>query len=188
MWRLLVLSLCAVVCAAVAVTGLLEAAGVVPLPMSLMALRLPTAFPLHMAAAALALLLLVPVIAMRRRPAWHRPLGRVMLAAVALGGVTALPTAFFGDTHPLARAGFLVQAVLWLGFASVGFRHVRAGRLGAHRAAMARMAAMTTGAVVLRLLLAGTVLTGLDVDFAYGWIAWLAWLLPLAAVEAMLRR
>jgi hypothetical protein len=53
---------------------------------------------------------------------------------------------------------------------------------------MARMAAMTTGAVVLRLLLAGTVLTGLDVDFAYGWIAWLAWLLPLAAVEAMLRR
>jgi uncharacterized membrane protein len=174
---------------AVASVGLLEAAGAIPLPMALTALRarLPVVFPLHMGASALALLLLVPVLLARRRPAWHRWLGRAALVAVAVGGVSALPTALTSDAFPLARAGFLVQAVLWLAFAVVGFRHVRAGQIGAHRAAMARMAAVTAGAVVLRLLLAAVSIAGLDVHAAYGWIAWAAWLLPLATVEIGMR-
>ena len=96
-----------------------------------------------------------------------------------------MASALASDAGPIARAGFLVQAVLWLGFAAMGLFEARRRRFAAHLAAMTSMAAVASGAVLLRFMLAAALLAGLDVDIAYDWIAWLSWLLPLGVVAVL---
>ena len=154
--------ICAALAAAVGVTGLLEATGAVEMPMALepLALRLPKIFPLHMAAGAAALLLIVAALALRRRPALHRPAGRLALVAVMIGGAAALPSALSSSASTVARAGFFAQGVVWLLLAALGYAAIRTRKIALHRAAMLAMAATAFGAVVLRLMLAALDLAG----------------------------
>lgn len=181
-----VLGLWLIVGGLVLVAGVVAAAfgsafGILPLPFRLVLLdeRLPGVFRLHMAASALGLLLLPLVLATRRRPALHRPLGRAAAVAFGVGLVMALPSALASDAEPLARAGFLAQGLLALILMAVGLAGIARGRRDVHGPAMASLAAIVSGAVVLRLLVLGVVALGVPFEPSYTAIAWLAWLLPL---------
>jgi len=173
---------------AVGVTGLLEAVEFAELPWALEPLRdrLPVIFPLHMGAAALALLGITVTLVTRRRPDIHRVVGRLSLACILVGGAAALPTALLSGAGTIARAGFFAQGIVWLVLAAIGYRAIRAGSVALHRAAMLLMASVAFGAIVLRLMLAAASPLALDVLAWYGTIAWLAWLLPVGVVSAAL--
>src|SRR5262249_22175727 len=113
-----------------AAVALALAIGLLPLPYELdqVLRRLPLIFPLHMIAAALALIL-IPIAALARH--WrgvHRALGRLTAAAVVLGGVTALPVALASEATTVVRAGLFAQGVVWLGLLGVPVARIpRAG-------------------------------------------------------------
>jgi hypothetical protein len=183
-WRNVVGATAAAFAVSVGITGLLEATGQIDLPLALepLAGRLPVIFPLHMAAGALALILIAAALSLRDRPALHRPVGRTALAFVLVGGAAALPSALSSSADTLARAGFFAQGVAWLALAAVGYGAIRVRRLTLHRCAMLAMASIAFGAVVLRLMLAALDALGSDVEAWYGVLAWAAWLIPLASV------
>lgn len=188
-WGLIfALSASAALSLAVGTVSLLEAVGAIELPLALLRLaeKLPIVFPLHMGFSALALILIVPTLWWRRRPVLHRRLGRLTLVCVAIGGVTAFPSAVLSEADIVTRLGFGSQALVWLACAGLGFAAARAGRLKLHRAAMSLMVATTSGAVLLRLMLTALAWLGEDTSQWYGLVAWAAWLLPIAVVWAWL--
>lgn len=126
--------------------------------------------------------------AVRRRPRLHRTLGRIYLAAVALGGAGGLALACTATGGVAQRVGFAVLAVLWLATGALGLRAIRAGRVEAHRAWMIRNFALTFAAVTLRLELG--VAMGLGVDFmtVYPWLGWACWVPNALVAELLVRR
>jgi len=173
----------------VGVGAALSGLGLSTLPHDLEVLRarLPVVFALHMVAGGLGLVLATAAIAVRRRPALHRPFGYAAMLLLAAAALAALPAAMESLASPLARAGFAAQAVVCLGCLGAGWRAIRHRDIGRHRRMMAAAAATASGAVVLRLMLIGIDAAGLQVGQAYGIAAWLAWLLPLAGVAVWLR-
>lgn len=151
---------------------------------------LPLVFPLHMVTGALALVLLPLAIALRRRSAVHRVVGRIAAVDVLLAGVTAFPVAWVVPVTRVSAAGFTMQAVTWLVLLALGVRFIRQGRVAAHRACMLLMTATTAGAVVFRVFLALWTLLGTRRLFEafYALDAWIAWLLPLGVTAAVLAK
>lgn len=168
----------------VGVAALGSALGLMPLPYALAVVdeRLPVVFRLHMAASGLGLVLLPAVLLARRRPGIHRPLGIVAACLFAVGLVASLPSALASTAEPLARAGFFTQGVLSLSCLTVGIRAARMRHLDLHRMAMASLAALVSGAVVLRLMLYAVIALRLPFEPSYTVVAWACWVLPLAIV------
>lgn len=144
--------------------------------------RMPFVFSMHMLTSAVALLLMPVVILTRRRPQYHRMLGRLVGGFVVAGGLTALPVAIFSDSSIAARAGFFTQALVWLYLLARGVSSIRIGDRQRHMFYMLAMFAVTTGAIWFRLI-TGTAIA-LQLPFApiYAAAAWLGWLLPLTLV------
>lgn len=155
--------------------------------MFLLADRLPVIFPLHMAASALALILLPLMIATRHSRHLHRPVGRALGVFVAVGGLTALPVAVLSSSGDIARAGFFVQGLVWLALFAAGWRAIRAKDLSRHTRLMFTMAAVTTGAVWFRLITGTALLLQLPFEPMYALAAWAGWLVPLGFVWAWTR-
>ena len=174
---------------ATAGVALAEIAGVLPLAEALevLAARLPTIFPLHMFTGALALAVVPVVIALRKRPRWHRPAGRAALTLTAIAGLTALPSAVMSTAGPVVRAGLFAQGLVWLALGVAGLAAIRAGRRALHMRLMLCMASVAFGAVVLRLMLQASMLLEFDFEQSYAFIAWSAWLAPLALTAALTR-
>lgn len=151
---------------------------------------LPLIFPLHMITGALALILLPLAVALRRRPRWHRLVGRIAAADIVLSGLTAFPVAWVVPVTPWSAAGFSAQATVWLCLLALGIAAIRRGRVEAHRTCMVLMAATTSGALVFRVFLALWAMFGTSRAFElfYSCDAWIAWLLPLAATALVLSR
>lgn len=143
---------------------------------------MPVIFRLHMAASALALLLVPVVIAVRHQPSVHRMLGRVLGAFVVIGGLTALPVAIFSASSVPARAGFFVQGLVWLWLLARGVRAIRDGQRATHVQYMLAMVAVTTGAVWFRIMTGSAIALGLPFEPVYAAAAWLGWLVPLTLV------
>ena len=122
--------------------------GFIALPFEMFELagRSPILFPVHMVSAALALLLAPIVIALRRRPKLHKPLGRLLGAFVVIGGLTALPVAVMSHSPPIARAGFFVQGIVWLYLLAAAIIAIRDRDIQRHAQLMIAMFAVTTGA------------------------------------------
>jgi hypothetical protein len=173
----------------IAAVALATAVGMVDLPFELAVVdeRLPVVFRIHMAAAAMALLLVPVAIAVRRHAALHRPVGRAAALAILIAGTTALPVAGASMASPLARAGFTAQALAWLMLVCLAYVAVRRRKVQRHRALMLMVAAVTSAAIWLRpaMTLAGR--TDWDFPTAYAAIVWGSWLIPLALVAAYLR-
>lgn len=146
--------------------------------------RLPTIFPVHMATGGLALLLVPLTLVLRPWPRWHRVFGWLTALSVFIGGFSALIVAVHSGSPLLARIGFFVQGLAWIGFLSAGLVMIRRGRVRHHRRFMLMMAAVTSGAMVFRVLLAGftSLWPAADYQPFYSLLTWLGWLLPLAAV------
>lgn len=143
------------------------------------------------AAFAGAALLLVPLQllpALRRRRAIHRWIGRSYGVAVVLAGSAGLGLSVGTTAGPIAGAGFGLLAVTWLYVTGQGWLTARARRFDEHRAWMIRSFALTFAAVTLRAYMPLAMLAHLDMDQAYRAIAWLAWVPNLAIAELYLRR
>ncbi|MDE8652384.1 DUF2306 domain-containing protein [Novosphingobium album (ex Liu et al. 2023)] len=152
--------------------------------------HLPLLFPVHMFTGALALVLVPAAFLLRRQPRWHRPMGAIAAADVALAGLTAYPVAWIAPISPWSAAGFTAQASVWLALLALGIRNILLGRVAAHRAAMLLMLAVTSGAVFFRVFLAlwALLADGRHFVLFYSCNAWAGWLLPLTLTAAWLRR
>jgi uncharacterized membrane protein len=150
---------------------------------------LPVVFPLHMFTGAMALILVPIAYALRKYPAWHRIAGRIAAADVTVAGLTAFPVAWVEPVSAWSAAGFTAQACTWLALLALAIRHIRSGRVEAHRACMLMMAATTSGAVFFRIYLALWAITAQGRHFLvfYACDAWFAWLLPLLATAVALK-
>jgi len=124
----------------------------------------------------------------QRSPGTHRLLGRVYLAGVLAGGLSGFALALDASGGTMARLGFGVLSVLWLGFTASALVCIRRGDVAAHRRWMLRSYALTFGAVTLRLYLPASLIGGIAFEAAYPFIAWLAWVPNLLIVELWLRR
>jgi hypothetical protein len=162
-------------------------AGLLPLPHELFVVlqRQPLAFPLHMIASGLALIL-IPIAALARP--WrgvHRAAGRLAAAAVTIGGLTALPVALASEATAPARAGLFAQGLVWLTLLALAVAAIRRGQR--HARLMLAMAAVASGAIWLRPIMFAASRAGLPFDTAYAVATWIGWLLPLAVVAAATR-
>lgn len=155
-----------------------------PYEMFELARRAPLFFPAHMIASALALLLVPVVITTRRRPEFHRPLGRLLGLFVVIGGLTALPVAVISHSTPLARAGFFAQGLVWLYLLGTAYLAIRARDIPRHAHLMMAMVAVTTGAVWFRVITGVAIALRLPFEPIYAASAWIGWMLPLAIVLA----
>lgn len=127
--------------------------------------------------------------ALRRTfPAVHRLTGKLYIAGVTIGGVTALWLAAIAEGGTLGRAGFEVMALLWLFTAERAWSAVRQRRYPEHQAWMLRNFALTFGAVMLRVYIHGAEKLGMDVALVYPWTAWAGWLPNVLLVELYIRR
>ena len=166
----------------VALVAIALGLGLLQLPYELVIVlqRRPVAFPLHMVASGLALIL-IPIAAWaRRRRDLHRAVGRAAAICVAAGGASALLVALASNATAMARAGFFVQGVVWLALLAAAFTAIRRGNVARHARLMIAMAAVASGAVWLRLVLYGVVSAGLPFDPVYAVAAWACWMVPLA--------
>ncbi|MFO1161486.1 MAG: DUF2306 domain-containing protein [Reyranellaceae bacterium] len=153
-----------------------------PEPLALLDERLPGIFGAHMLASGLGLILLPWILLVRHRPSLHRVLGRIAAGLLLVGAATSLPSALQSEAVPLARLGFFTQGTLCLVFLIEGVRAIRAQNARRHGQLMVRVAALVSGAIVLRVLLAAAMSLGWSFDAAYAALAWLSWALPLAMV------
>jgi len=144
--------------------------------------RAPVVFRVHMLSSAFALLLVPLVIGLRQRPPLHRNLGRLLGFFVVVGAVTALPVAILSHSSLVARAGFFVQGIVWLGLLGAGLRAIWNRDRATHARFMVAMAAVTTGAVWFRLMTGSAILLELPFEESYAAASWLAWLIPLSIV------
>jgi Predicted membrane protein (DUF2306) len=157
-----------------------------PYELTVVLQRLPVAFPLHMIASGLALIL-IPIAAFtRHRPNVHRICGKSAAAAVVVGGVTALFVAVGSDASVLARAGFFVQGLVWVGLLASAVAAIRRRQLMQHVRFMAAMAAVASGAIWLRLVMLVAVNAGLPFEPVYALAAWACWLVPLGLTVTVL--
>lgn len=151
---------------------------------------MPTVFPLHMLAGALALVLVPAALLLRPWPRWHRLAGRIAAADVLVAGVTAYPVALVAPVTAWSAAGFAAQATVWLAFLALGLWNIRHGRVAAHRRCMLLMTATASGAIFFRIYLASWAILAQGKHFAvfYACDAWIAWLLPLLATLVFVKR
>jgi uncharacterized membrane protein len=123
-----------------------------------------------------------------RRPALHRLLGRVYLAAVVVAGVGGLLLSPLSLGGPMAHLGFGTLALVLLGTSAMAYISIRRRRIAQHRAWMTRSYALIFSAVTFRLWLA--VFGIADVPFlqAYAVGSWATWLINLVAADLLLSR
>ncbi|MDB5679556.1 MAG: hypothetical protein JWM94_2558 [Sphingomonas bacterium] len=151
---------------------------------------LPLVFPIHMITGGLALILLPLAIALRRKPKWHRPLGRIAAIDVLVAGATAYPVAWAAPVTFWSAMGFSAQATTWLTLLALGIWNIRRRRYAAHWTCMLLMTATAMGAVFFRIYLGLFAMLGPSrwFDTFYAGDAWVAWLVPLAVTGAVLAR
>jgi hypothetical protein len=159
-----------------------------PYPLFLVLQRLPAAFPLHMIASGLALILIPIAAFLRRRRGVHRAVGRAAAVCVAIGGTTALLVAMASEATVAARAGLFVQGLVWLVLLAAAVMAIRRGAVACHARLMIAMAAVASGAIWLRLTVYGAVAAGLPFDPVYAAGTWVCWMVPLALAAAASRR
>ncbi|GAB3444931.1 DUF2306 domain-containing protein [Actinophytocola sediminis] len=90
--------------------------------------------------------------AIRRRPGWHRRIGRgYLVAGVIPAGLLGIPVALLSG-RIVTQIGLLIPAVAWLVTAGLAVRAIRRGDVEAHRSWMTRNYALTFLAVTARIL------------------------------------
>lgn len=153
-----------------------------PYELAVVDARLPGLFRVHMASAAGALVLVPAALLLRRRPRLHRRAGRTAAVAILIAGTTAVPVALAGIASPWAMAGFVAQALAWLGFLSLGYGAIRRRQVQSHARAMLAVTAVTSAAIWLRPAMVLARHADWPFETAYAVIVWASWLVPLAVV------
>ncbi len=162
----------------------------VPIEVATNAFAWPAGLQVHIAASGVALLL-GPFQFLRtirtKAPALHRWIGRGYVAACFTGGIAGGVIAMYSSSGPIAGAGFLSLAVLWLLFTGLALRAALKRDFQNHERWMIRSFALTFAAVTLRLYLpVGLTLNDGVFALPYTIIAWLSWVPNLLIAEAWL--
>ena len=118
-----------------------------------------------------------------RRPALHRWMGRLYVAAILGSGVAGLALAFYSQGGVTAHAGFASLAALWLATTVAAFVAIRQGDTAAHQRWMIRSFALTFAAVTLRVYIPVSLSMGAAFETAYPVIAWACWVPNLIVAE-----
>lgn len=118
----------------------------------------------------------------------HRWLGRIYLAAVALGSLAGFTLAFFSEEGPPTHFGFGALAVLWFATGLIAYRRILRGNIESHRQWMVRNYALTLAAVTLRNELPLMLVARMQFSHAYVIVSWLCWVPNLLVAEWLLRR
>ena len=119
-----------------------------------------------------------------RKPALHRWLGRVYVAACLTAGVAALATAPFASGGPIAGLGFGILAAAWIAATGGAWSAATKRNFTLHRRLMRYSFAMTFAAVTLRLQIPiGVIYFGFP-DYATlsVWLAYTSWIPNVIAV------
>ncbi len=124
----------------------------------------------------------------RKRPAWHRWMGRLYLSFVLIGGVGGLVMAPVSDGGLVAHFGFGTLAVLWLLSGGLAYQAIRRGDVATHRVWMMRNYAMAFGAVTLRIYIGLFSAAGVPFAEFYPVVSWISWVFNLIFVEWVLIR
>lgn len=128
------------------------------------------------------------------RPALHRTLGKIYVAACTIAGVGALATAPYASGGPVAGLGFGTLAVLWIVTTLGAWRAAVQHKFELHRLLMKLSYAMTFGAVTLRLQIPVFLMSGFhNYSEASVWLAYTSWIpnvivVALYAMAQALRR
>lgn len=150
----------------------------------------PHGLHLHIAASGIALALgpFQFLRGVRTKAPWlHRWIGRVYVTACLLGGLAGGAIAMFSSSGPIAGAGFLSLAAMWLLSTSLAFAAVLQRDFATHERWMIRSFALTLAAVTLRLYLPiGIALNNGEFTLPYTIIAWACWVPNLIAAEIFL--
>lgn len=131
-----------------------------------------------------------------RAPRFHRWVGRVSIGAILIAAVAGLVIAPVNSAGFVGVLGFGALALLWGGFAVLGYRAIRRRDIHAHREWMTRTFALTYAAVTLRLwipvLMMLFIATGTPPDnafaSAYVFVPFLSWVPNLLFAEWLIRR
>lgn len=118
----------------------------------------------------------------------HRWVGRSYVAAVTVGGLSAIALAPGVQTGAVAGVGFGLLGALWVTFTIVALVRIRAGDDVAHRRWMIRSFALTLAAVTLRFYLPAAFAAGIPFTTSYPVIAWLCWVPNLLVAELLVRQ
>jgi len=152
----------------------------------------PTLLMAHIIAASIALGFGVFQFSTRlraRRPAIHRAMGRVYVAAVLVAALSGIGIGWAAPGGIAAQSGFVLLALLWLGTTGMAVWHIKARRISAHRRWMVRSFTLTFAAVTLRLQLPFfEIFAQMQYDPASNWVAWTCWVPNLMVAEWWLRR
>lgn len=120
-------------------------------------------------------------------PSLHRWIGRFYVAACFAGGAAGGAIAMYSSSGPIAGAGFLSLAILWLLFTGLALNAALHRNFWAHERWMVRSFALTFAAVTLRIYLPiGIILNEGEFVLPYTIIAWLSWVPNLMLAEAWL--
>jgi len=120
-----------------------------------------------------------------RRPALHRTLGKLYVAACLIAGTAALATAPYASGGPIAGLGFGTLAFLWIATIFGAWRAAVARKIDLHRLLMRFSYAMTFGAVTLRLQIPLFFALGFhSYSQASVWLAYTSWI-PNVIVVAL---
>lgn len=121
-------------------------------------------------------------------PVVHRWVGRLYGGSILIAGVAGFIIALGAEGGVIARLGFGLLAILWVGVTFNAVRLARRLRIAEHRRWMIRSFALTFAAVTLRLYMLGFVGAGFSYTEASIYLAWLCWVPNLIAAEWLLRR
>ena len=162
----------------------------VPAEVASNALFSPIGLHTHIAASAIALTL-GPFQFLRsiraKAPSIHRWSGRTYVAACFVGGLAGGAIAMYSSSGPVAGAGFLCLAILWLAFTGAALSAALRRDFITHERWMVRSFALTFAAVTLRLYLPiGVTLNHGEFVAPYTIIAWACWVPNLILAEAWL--
>jgi len=114
---------------------------------------------------------------------WHRWLGRLYVTGVVIGGIAGFYLAFYTAGGLVARFGFALLAVCWVGTTLVAYLQIRRGNVAVHRAWMIRSYALTLAALTLRIDIPLFLMSGVSFEEAYPVIAWLCWVPNILVAE-----
>jgi uncharacterized membrane protein len=149
------------------------------------------ALRIHVAAALLSLPLCLVLMTrwLRRRPSWHRWIGRVTVGIVLLALVpTGIVLAFHAKGGAFVTAGFLLSAAIVAAAAARGVAAARRRDVGAHQRAMRHVVGQMSVAVTSRALILGFDAVGVDPPVAYVVALWGPVLVTAAIVEVISSR
>lgn len=122
------------------------------------------------------------------RPRVHRALGMTYVAAVLVGGASALVMAPTSNGGPAGHFGFGMLGALWVTATAIAFVRARARDFEGHRAWMIRSYALCLAAVTLRIYLPFSLGSGIPFEEAYPAIAWMCWVPNLVIAEWVVLR